>query len=43
VIDKFEGSFSFVVTGSLALGGLIDLPVTSAIDRAPADAERVRI
>jgi len=43
VIDKFEGSFSFVVTGSLALGGLIDLPVTSAIDRAPADSERARV
>jgi ABC-type polysaccharide/polyol phosphate transport system ATPase subunit len=43
VIDKFEGSFSFVVTGSLALGGLIDLPVTSAIDRAPVDAERARV
>jgi len=35
VIDKFEGSFSFVVTGTQALGGLLDLPVTSAVDRAP--------
>jgi ABC-type polysaccharide/polyol phosphate transport system ATPase subunit len=43
VIDKFEGSFSFVVTGSLALGGLVDLPVTSGIDRSPADGERVRV
>ena len=29
VIDRFEGSFSFVVTGPSALGGLIDLPVQS--------------
>ena len=40
VIDKFEGSFSFLVTGSLALGGLIDLPVRSSIDRSSAAAER---
>jgi ABC-type polysaccharide/polyol phosphate transport system ATPase subunit len=33
VIDRFEGSFSFVVTGPGALGGLIDLPVRSAITR----------
>ena len=33
VIDKFEGRFSFVVTGSQALGGLFDLPVVSAVDR----------
>jgi len=39
VIDKFEGRFSFLVTGSLALGGLIDLPVASHIDRGPADTE----
>ena len=30
VIDRFEGSFSFVVTGPGALGGLVDLPVHSA-------------
>ncbi len=40
VIDKFEGSFSFVVTGSLALGGIFDLPVTSSIDRSPAPSLR---
>jgi ABC-type polysaccharide/polyol phosphate transport system ATPase subunit len=41
VIDRFEGSFSFVVTGPTALGGLIDLPVKSVISRAPArDVER---
>ncbi|MFZ0384599.1 MAG: ABC transporter ATP-binding protein [Solirubrobacteraceae bacterium] len=43
VIDKFEGSFSFLVTGSLALGGLIDLPVRSSIDRTSAAAERSSI
>ena len=36
VIDRFEGSFTFVVTGPRALGGMIDLPVRSAIDRAAA-------
>jgi ABC-type polysaccharide/polyol phosphate transport system ATPase subunit len=41
VIDKFEARFSFVVTGSQALGGLIDLPVVSGVDRtSPADLER---
>ena len=33
VIDRFEGSFSFVVTGPGALGGLVDLPVHSAVSR----------
>jgi ABC-type polysaccharide/polyol phosphate transport system ATPase subunit len=36
VIDRFEGSFSFVVTGPDALGGLIDLPVHVSVDRAPS-------
>jgi ABC-type multidrug transport system ATPase subunit len=36
VIDRFDGSFSFVVTGPAALGGVIDLPVQSAINRAVA-------
>ena len=26
-MDRFEGAFSFVVTGPEALGGLVDLPV----------------
>jgi ABC-type polysaccharide/polyol phosphate transport system ATPase subunit len=34
MIDRFEGGFSFVVTGPEALGGLIDLPVHSSISRA---------
>jgi ABC-type polysaccharide/polyol phosphate transport system ATPase subunit len=43
VIDRFEGSFSFVVTGPGALGGLIDLPVHSAVSRVFAsDMERTR-
>ncbi|HEX4011428.1 MAG TPA: ABC transporter ATP-binding protein [Solirubrobacteraceae bacterium] len=43
VIDRFEGSFSFVVTGPAALGGLIDLPVRSVITRTGAGhAERTR-
>jgi ABC-type polysaccharide/polyol phosphate transport system ATPase subunit len=41
VIDRFEGSFSFVVTGPTALGGLIDLPMRSQISRTP-EAERAR-
>jgi ABC-type polysaccharide/polyol phosphate transport system ATPase subunit len=42
VIDRFEGGFSFVVTGSGALGGLIDLPVKSAVSRVPGlGAERM--
>jgi ABC-type polysaccharide/polyol phosphate transport system ATPase subunit len=36
VIDRFEGSFSFVVTGPAALGGLVDLPVHSAVSRVGA-------
>ncbi len=36
LIDRFEGAFSFVVTGPRAIGGLVDLPVR---DRAsPAGA-----
>jgi ABC-type polysaccharide/polyol phosphate transport system ATPase subunit len=33
MIDRFEGGFSFVVTGPRALGGVVDLPVRSAISR----------
>jgi ABC-type polysaccharide/polyol phosphate transport system ATPase subunit len=33
VIDRFESSFSFVVTGPEALGGLIDLPIQSEVHR----------
>ena len=36
VIDRFEGSFSFVVTGPGALGGLVDLPMQSEVSRVGA-------
>ncbi len=37
VIDRFEGSFSFIVTAPDSLGGLIDLPVDVGVRRsAPA-------
>ena len=43
VIDRFEGNFSFVVTGPGALGGLVDLPVQSEVSRTgPAVAQRTR-
>jgi ABC-type polysaccharide/polyol phosphate transport system ATPase subunit len=35
LMDRFEGAFSFVVTGTEALGGLIDLPVEVAVARGP--------
>jgi ABC-type polysaccharide/polyol phosphate transport system ATPase subunit len=43
VIDRFDGSFSFVVTGPGALGGLIDLPVQSSVTRVgTGDLEHTR-
>jgi ABC-type polysaccharide/polyol phosphate transport system ATPase subunit len=43
MIDRFEGGFSFVVTGPGALGGLVDLPVTSTVSRVSATvAQRTR-
>jgi ABC-type polysaccharide/polyol phosphate transport system ATPase subunit len=33
VMDRFEGSFSFVVTGMTPLGGIVDLPVEIGIKR----------
>ena len=36
MIDRFAGGFSFVVTGPKALGGMVDLPVRSAISRVGA-------
>jgi ABC-type polysaccharide/polyol phosphate transport system ATPase subunit len=35
VIDRFEGSFSFVVTASRPLGGAVDLPVDVSVRRVP--------
>jgi ABC-type polysaccharide/polyol phosphate transport system ATPase subunit len=40
MIDRFEGGFSFVVTGPKALGGLVDLPVRSSVTRARAPLEQ---
>ena len=31
VIDRYEGRFSFVVTGSVASGGMVEVPVQSSI------------
>jgi ABC-type polysaccharide/polyol phosphate transport system ATPase subunit len=36
LMDRFEGAFSFVVTGLNAMGGLIDLPVEVNVTRAGA-------
>ena len=44
VMDRFEGSFSFVVTGPTALGGLVDLPIHSTISRLhDADVRRAGV
>jgi hypothetical protein len=40
MIDRFEGSFSFIVTGSRALGGLVDLPVRSSVTRVSSPFEQ---
>jgi ABC-type polysaccharide/polyol phosphate transport system ATPase subunit len=43
VIDRFEGAFSFVVTGSGALGGIVDVPVEIGVRRVGrAVAEETR-
>jgi ABC-type polysaccharide/polyol phosphate transport system ATPase subunit len=38
LIDRYEGAFSFVVTGPEALGGAVDLPVQVAMSRSEAGA-----
>jgi ABC-type polysaccharide/polyol phosphate transport system ATPase subunit len=35
LMDRFEGGFSFVVTGPEALGGLVDVPVEVDVARGP--------
>ena len=40
VMDRFEGAFSFVVTGSRPQGGLVDLPAEVAIERGTGDRPR---
>ena len=42
LMDRFEGAFSFVVTGSEAMGGLVDLPVDVSVARPRAISESVR-
>jgi ABC-type polysaccharide/polyol phosphate transport system ATPase subunit len=43
LMDRFEGAFSFVVTGPEAMGGVIDLPVEVNVSRAAVPAsQRVR-
>jgi ABC-type polysaccharide/polyol phosphate transport system ATPase subunit len=43
LIDRFEGAFSFVVTGQEALGGFVDLPVDVAVSAAePVVAQQTR-
>jgi ABC-type polysaccharide/polyol phosphate transport system ATPase subunit len=37
IMDRFEGAFSFVVTGVEPMGGVVDLPVETAVDRSGAD------
>jgi ABC-type polysaccharide/polyol phosphate transport system ATPase subunit len=36
VMDRFERGFSFVVTSTLAMGGIVDLPTEVAVDRVPS-------
>ncbi|HEY4450076.1 MAG TPA: ABC transporter ATP-binding protein [Solirubrobacteraceae bacterium] len=43
LMDRFDGAFTFVVTGIEAMGGVIDIPVEVAIERQPLSAtERVQ-
>jgi ABC-type polysaccharide/polyol phosphate transport system ATPase subunit len=37
VMDRFERGFSFVVTASLAMGGIVDLPIEVAVDRVSTE------
>ena len=40
VMDRFESGFSFVVTGSQPLGGIVDLPVDVGVERADTRARQ---
>jgi len=42
LMDRFEGAFSFVVTGPEALGGLVDIPVDVSVSRRPIVSEQVK-
>ena len=39
VMDRFEGAFNFIVTGPLALGGLVDVPTVAGVSRVVHPAE----
>jgi ABC-2 type transport system ATP-binding protein len=43
LMDRFEGAFSFVVTGPEAMGGLIDLPVEVSVGRGSTVEHEVRV
>jgi hypothetical protein len=44
LLDRFEGAFTFVVTGTEAQGGLVDVPVKAGIQRgADLPAEQTRV
>ena len=40
VMDRFESAFSFVVTGTQPLGGIVDLPVDVDVERADTRARQ---
>jgi ABC-type polysaccharide/polyol phosphate transport system ATPase subunit len=40
LMDRFEGAFSFVVTGPDATGGLVDVPVEMSVGRGAPDASQ---
>ena len=42
LMDRFDGAFSFVVTGPEALGGIVDIPTEVSVERAPVSPERVK-
>jgi ABC-type polysaccharide/polyol phosphate transport system ATPase subunit len=35
LMDRFEGGFSFIVSGTEAMGGVVDVPVAVAVTRGP--------
>lgn len=37
VMDRYDRAFSFLVSASMALGGVVDLPTEVSIDRMPID------
>ena len=44
LLDRFEGAFTFVVTGTEAQGGLVDVPVKAGIQRgAGSPVEQTRV